>query len=82
MLNSAGIHQKTASVPAYNNLYAYASNNPIKYTDPDGNFLINTNKDSETIALYNKKFLFAHKGMNLNSAIESVKKKGVEVDEK
>ncbi|MBR5934377.1 MAG: hypothetical protein IK002_10360 [Treponema sp.] len=30
MLNSAGIQQKTSSVPAYNNLYAYAGNNPIK----------------------------------------------------
>ena len=58
MLNSAGIHQKTASVPAYNNLYHYAGNNPVKYTDPDGRYLINNtivfnnNGKSETAETY------------------------------
>ncbi len=36
LLNSAGIRQKNSVNPTYNNLYHYAGNNPIKYTDPDG----------------------------------------------
>lgn len=36
LLNSAGIKQKNSVNPTYNNLYHYAGNNPIKYTDPDG----------------------------------------------
>ena len=30
-------HKKTFS-PTYGNLFAYAANTPVKYTDPDGNF--------------------------------------------
>ena len=49
-------------------MYAYAANNPVHYIDPDGNFLIKTNKNSETIALYNKKFLYVNQNIALAQA--------------
>ena len=36
-LNSLKIQQKNCFSPQNGNLYAYAANNPVKYTDPDGN---------------------------------------------
>ena len=34
------IQQKRALRPTYGNLYHYAGNNPVKYTDPDGNDIV------------------------------------------
>ena len=39
-------------------LYHYAGNNPVKYTDPDGRFLIKT-ASAEKVALNNKRFLYS-----------------------
>ena len=37
LIKSVEIRQKRAVRPYYANLYAYGANNPVKYTDPDGN---------------------------------------------
>ncbi|MBR5964850.1 MAG: hypothetical protein IK015_01860 [Treponema sp.] len=39
LLNSAGIRQKTTVTPENCNLYHYGGNNPVKYTDPDGEYI-------------------------------------------
>ncbi len=36
LLNVHEKQRKKASSPTYSNLYAYAANNPVYYTDPDG----------------------------------------------
>ena len=50
LIKSVEIRQKRAVRPYYANLFAYAGNNPIKYTDPDGNFTFDPHNPSRIIA--------------------------------
>ena len=58
LLNVHEKQRKKTSRPTYSNLYAYAANNPVRYLDPNGRFLIKT-KSAEVVALRNKSFLYS-----------------------
>ena len=47
MINSVEMRQKRAVCPYYANLYAYAANTPVRYTDPTGLFDWDTNTIQE-----------------------------------
>ncbi len=50
-LNSLEMQLKKQVRPQNSNLYAYAANNPVKYTDPDGNYLEVTDNGDGTYVI-------------------------------
>ena len=58
---------KKRHVPINGNLFAYAANNPVKYTDPDGKFLINDITSISVKEFLEKKSVFKiNFGIGLN----------------
>ena len=50
LINSVEMRHKKTVSPYYGNLYHYAGNNPIKYTDPDGKFTFDSHNPYRIIA--------------------------------
>ena len=74
-LNSLEMQLKKQFRPQNSNLYAYAANNPVKYTDPDGEKLdLYLNKETQTlnVVFQNKglKFKFVFNASSITTRVE------------